>query len=129
MNDRQFTILHDGHCPLCRLEVRWLTWLDKSGQLRFEDIAAVDFDPSQYDATFDELMGTLHGVFADGRKTKGLETFRQAYRVVGWGWLAAPTGWPVLRIAFDFLYKLFARFRVRLGGMFGRSCSQDRCSV
>jgi predicted DCC family thiol-disulfide oxidoreductase YuxK len=74
-------------------------------------------------------MGTLYGVFPDGRKTQGVETFRQAYRAVGLGWVLAPTGWPGLRLIFDALYVLFARYRVRVGGMFVRRCAGDRCAI
>lgn len=125
----RFKVLFDGECPFCRLEARWLGYLNKSGCLAIEDIAARDFDPVLYGSTLADLMGTLHGVFPDGRKTLGVETFREAYRAVGLGWVLAPTGWPVLRPIFDALYVLFARYRVRLGGAFGRSCTGDRCSV
>jgi DCC1-like thiol-disulfide oxidoreductase len=74
-------------------------------------------------------MGSLHGVFPDGRQTRGVETFRQAYRAVGLGWALAPTGWPVLRPVCDALYALFARHRVRLGRAFGRPCAGGRCAV
>ena len=129
MSTWHFKVLFDGECPFCRLEARWLGYLNRSGSLVLEDIAAPDFDPSQYGATLNELMGTLHGVFADGRKTRGLETFRQAYRAVGLGWILAPTGWPILRPVFDFLYTHFAHYRVRLGRVFGRPCDGDRCSL
>ena len=55
---------------------------------------------------------------ASGRMTVG-----------GLGWALAPTGWPVFRQVFDALYTLFARHRVRMGGLFGRGCVNDRCSV
>ncbi len=125
----RFKVLYDGECPFCRLEARWLNYLGRSGRLATEDIAAPGFDPARYGSTLPELMGTLHGVFPDGRKTCGLATFREAYRAVGLGWFLAPTGWPVLRPFFDFLYTLFARYRVRLGRVFGRSCAGDRCSL
>lgn len=125
----RFKVLYDGECPFCRLEVRWLSRLNGSGRLALEDIAGPDFDPARYDATLAELMGTIHGVFPDGRKTRGLETFRQAYRAVGLGWLLAPTGWPLLRPLFDAMYTAFARCRVRMGRLFGRSCAGDRCAV
>jgi predicted DCC family thiol-disulfide oxidoreductase YuxK len=128
MSGWQFKVLFDGDCPFCRLEARWLGYLDRSGALAVEDIARPEFDPGRYGATLPELMGTLHGVFADGRRTRGVETFRQAYRAVGLGWVLAPTGWPVLRPAFDFLYAVFARYRVRLGGAFGRPCAGGQCA-
>jgi predicted DCC family thiol-disulfide oxidoreductase YuxK len=74
-------------------------------------------------------MGALHGVLPDGRKVTGVAAFREAYRAVGLGWVAAPTGWPVLRQVFDLLYVVFARYRVRLGGLFGRGCAAGRCAV
>jgi len=129
MADWRFKVLFDGECPFCRIEARWLGYLNKSGRLAIDDIAAPDFDPGRYDSTLPDLMGTLHGVFPDGRKTRGVETFREAYRAEGLGWVLAPTGWPVLREIFDALYVLFARYRVRLGGAFGRPCAGDRCSV
>ena len=125
----RFKVLYDGDCPFCRIEARWLGHLNRRGYLALEDIAAPDFNPARYGSTLPELMGTLHGVYPDGRMTRGVETFREAYRAVGLGWVLAPTGWPVLRPAFDALYTLFARHRVRLGGVFGRSCVGDRCSL
>ncbi len=125
----RFKLLYDGECPFCRLEARWLGRLGRGGRLALEDIAAADFDPGRYGVTLEALMGSLYGVYPDGRLTRGMETFRQAYRAVGLGWLLAPTGWPGLRWVFDVLYNLFARYRVRLGGLFGRSCVAGRCAV
>ncbi|MFO0960334.1 MAG: DUF393 domain-containing protein [Isosphaeraceae bacterium] len=124
-----FRILYDGECPFCRIEARWLEGLGGPGRLSIEDIADPDFDPSRYGRTFEELMGSLHGIYPDGRLTIGMETFRQAYRAVGLGWLLAPTGWPILRPGFDALYTLFARYRVRMGRWFGRTCEGGRCSI
>jgi predicted DCC family thiol-disulfide oxidoreductase YuxK len=125
----RFKAFYDGACPFCRIEAKWLTALNHAGHLAIEDIAAPDFDPTRYQSTLPELMGSFHGVFPDGRKAHGMEAFREAYRAVGLGWVLAPTGWPVLRPLFDCLYAVFARYRVRLGRVFGRSCAGDRCSV
>ena len=51
----------------------------------------------------------------------------KAYRAVGLGWLLAPAGWPVLGWFFDGLYAVFARYRVRLRRLFGRSCATGAC--
>lgn len=129
MNQNQIKLLFDGECPICRNEAAWLAARDQQKRLVLEDITASDFDPARYGVTMTELMGSLHGVLPDGRLTRGMETFRQAYGAVGLGWLAAPTGWPGLRTIFDFLYRLFARHRIRLGRLVGRTCSTDRCSI
>lgn len=123
----RFKLLYDGECPFCSAEVRWLRRLDRHGRLALEDIAAPDFEPGKYGRSMDELMGAIHGVFPDGRMTTGVETFRQAYRAIGLGWLVTPIGWPVLRPVFDLLYKVFARYRVQLGRRFGRGCRSASC--
>jgi predicted DCC family thiol-disulfide oxidoreductase YuxK len=129
MNDWRFKLLYDGQCPFCCLEVRWLQRWNRHGYLIFEDITAVDFKAAHYGVTQQDLMGVIHGVFPDGRMVRKVEAFRQAYRVVGLGWLLAPTGWPVFRWFFDRLYEWFARNRVRLGRFFGRSCSTGTCEI
>ena len=129
MPDWRFKVLFDSECPFCRVEARLMTYLNRSGHLALEDIAAPGFEPGLYGSTLEELMGTLHGFFPDGRKTCGMETFRQAYRTVGLGWLFAPTGWPIFLPIFDFAYVVFAKHRVRLGRLFGRACESDRCSL
>ncbi len=129
MSESRFKLLYDGECPFCWREARWLKRLDRQGHLAFEDVTAPDFDPSRYGATREELLGVIHGVFPDGRIVRKVEVFRQAYRAVGLGWLLAPSGWPVLRWVFDGLYVLFARYRVPLGRMFGRSCASGSCGV
>ena len=129
MTNWHFKLLYDGACPFCVREVRWLQSRNRLGHLAFEDISAPAFDPSPFGVTREQLFGVIHGVFPDGRIACKLEAFRQAYRAVGLGWLMAPTGWPVLRWVFNGIYSLLARYRVRLGWSFGRSCSSGTCSV
>lgn len=120
MSETPFKLLYDGQCPFCRAEVRWLQKWSRKGRLLFEDIAAPMFDPGRYGLTEQEVMGVIHGVFPDGRVLRKLDAIRQAYRLIGLGWLVAPTDWPGLRWLSDRLYMLFARNRVWLGRLFGR---------
>ncbi|MHB8522245.1 MAG: thiol-disulfide oxidoreductase DCC family protein [Limisphaerales bacterium] len=129
MTEWRFKLLYDGECPFCRREVRWLERLNRHGRLTFEDVSSPEFDPERYHASREELLGVIHGVFPDGRMVRKVEVFRQAYRAVGLGWLLAPTGWPMLRLVFDGLYSLFARYRIPLGRLFGRSCASGTCDV
>ena len=129
MNDWRFKLLYDGECPLCRREARWLQSRNRHGHLAFEDITGPGFDPAIYHTTQEELMGVIHGVFPDGRIVKKVAAFREAYRVVGLGWLLAPTGWPGLRWLSDRGYELFARYRMPIGRLFGRHCDSGNCIV
>ncbi|MAY75866.1 MAG: thiol-disulfide oxidoreductase [Phycisphaerae bacterium] len=135
MTTAPFTILIDGKCPLCRHEGRLLERLDGGrGRLAIVDITDPAFDPAPIGVTHEDVMGQIHGVTDDGGLVRGMEVFRRAYASVGWGWLWAPTGWPVLRPLFDRLYKWFARNRYRLTGRADPSksdprCEDDRCRV
>lgn len=123
----EFTILIDGACPLCRAEGAMLRRMDRGRErLRLIDIADPGFDASELGRTLDEVMGRIHGVTRDGRVVEGMDVFRRAYRAVGFGWLLAPTGWPLLRPAFDALYRWFARNRLLLTG---RACEDGTCAV
>lgn len=125
----EFTIFIDGACPLCRREASLMARLDKGrGRLAFVDISAADFDAARYGTTLERTMATIHGLTADGRLVTGMEVFRRAYAAVGWGWVLAPTGWPVLRPVFDRLYAWFASRRLSLTGR-GNACPTGACAV
>lgn len=108
------TLLIDGQCSVCAKEVRLLRWLDRGrGRLAFVDISSPTFAAAEFGLTLDRAMAEMHAFGSDGALITGMEVFRRAYRAVGWGWVWAPTGWPVLRPLFDAMYRVFARNRVR----------------
>jgi predicted DCC family thiol-disulfide oxidoreductase YuxK len=124
-----FTLYFDGDCPFCVREVRWLARRDRRNALRLVDISAGDFDPEAHGGTAESFMAQIHGRRGDGTLLTGMAVFREAYAAVGLGWLTAPTGWPLLRPLFDLAYRLFARNRIRLGSLFGRSCDAGTCEA
>ena len=121
------TLLYDHACPFCRREALWLKRRDRNDALVLQDISSNEFDASRYGLTQEIVDGTIHALLPDGRVVTGMEVFRQIYAAVGLGWVMAPTGWPLLRPIFDAAYRLFARYRVRLGGLTGGDCETDRC--
>ena len=127
MNQWRFKLLYDGDCPLCRREAAFLQRRNHHGWLAFANIAAPDFDPAAYGVTREDLMGVIHGVFPDGRLVRKMAVFREAYRAIGLGWLLAPTGWPGLRWLADRGYEWFARHRLTIGNLLGRSCDSGSC--
>lgn len=128
LNQPEFTLLYDGKCPICRKEVAWLQWKNSRQKLAFQDIHAEDFNAAGFGKTHAELMAEIHGLYPDGRLIKGMAVFRACYQAVGLGWLLAPTGWPLLKPSFDWLYDLFARHRINLGRLIsGNSCNTGAC--
>ena len=126
----EFKLLYDGQCPFCRREAQWLQRRSKDGRLAFEDITVPGFDAARFGLTQEQLMGVMHGVFPDGRIITKLAAFREAYRIIGLGWLIAPTNWPGLRQFSNWGYEWFARNRVAIGKFFGgQKCPDDRCEV
>ena len=126
MNSTPFTILIDGQCALCRREAAFMQRLDRGrGLLRIVDIAAPDFEAGAFGVTIDALMGQIHGVAPDGTMLRGMEVFRRAWRAVGYGWVLAPTAWPLVRPIADAAYRWFARHRLRLTGR----CTPESCAT
>lgn len=96
------------------------------GRLELIDISLPDFNPNALGVTMADVMGTIHGVQPDGSLVRGMQVFRLAYAAVGWGWLLAPTGWPILKPMFDALYRVFARLRLKMA----RSrCTTATCTL
>jgi len=125
----EFTLLYDSECPFCKLEVEWLQRRDRRGGLGAIDIAADGFDPRQFGLCVADVHARLHGVRADGTVVEGMAAIREAWAAAGVGWVMAPTGWPVVRWVADLGYRVFARYRVPLGRLFGRRCDTGRCGV
>lgn len=125
------TIFYDAACPLCVREIAMLRRMDRGrGRLVARDINDPSLFPAAFGRTRDDLMARIHGLSPGGMLIEGMDVFRAAYTAVGFGWLLAPTGWPVLRPVFDGLYRLFAKHRVRIGHWFGRPrCESGACRV
>lgn len=127
-NSIEFSLLYDGHCPICCKEVAWLRRWNRWQKLALIDIQSSDFNPSDYGLTHDTLMARIHGVYPDGRIITGMAVFRETYRAIGLCWLMTPTGWPLLSWLFDTLYDQFAKHRIKLGKLFGSPhCIDNRC--
>ena len=125
----EFTLLYDGQCPFCRLEVEWLQRRDRRARLAAIDIAADGFDAAAFGLTAADVHARLHGVRADGVVVEGMAAIRAAWAAAGLGWAMAWTGWPPLRWFADLGYRVFARYRVPLGRLFGRRCETGGCRV
>lgn len=105
------TLLYDGACAVCSLEIEHLRERDRAGRLRFVDIAASGFEAAAHGATREEFDTAIHARLADGRMLTGVPVLRLAYAAVGLGWLWQPATWRPLRPLADAGYRVFARHR------------------
>jgi predicted DCC family thiol-disulfide oxidoreductase YuxK len=117
-NNFPLTLLYDGACAACNLEMDNLKARNTAGLLKFVDISVPFFDTTPYGASLADMNALIHGVRPDGSLIVGVEVLRLAYAAVGLGHFAAPTGWPVLKPAFDLAYAVFARNRYGFSAVF-----------
>ena len=116
------TLLYDGGCPLCLREVNFLRqrdeWLHSSStRIAFVDINDEHYRPEQHQGiSYREAMGRIHAIQGNGTVLKDVAVFREAYRLIGLGWLYAPTAWPVIGPLADWAYGLWAQWRLALTG-------------
>jgi predicted DCC family thiol-disulfide oxidoreductase YuxK len=105
------TVLYDGACAVCSLEMDHLREREHAGRLVFVDIAAPGFDAASYGLTQAALNAEIHAVLPDGTLLRGVEVLRRAYSAAGLGWVLEPTAWGPLRPLADAGYRVFARHR------------------
>ena len=111
----ELTLLFDGGCPLCVREVTFLRRRDRDQSIRFIDIDAPDYRPEDWSGIgYRQAMARIHAIQADGTVLTDVAVFREAYRLIGLGWLYAPTSWPVLGPVVDALYQVWARYRLKI---------------
>ena len=126
----QIEVFFDGACPLCAREIRFLQRRDRKNQIRFTDIAAPDFQASDYGISGEEFMAAVHGRLSDGTWIKGVEVFRRLYSAIGFSPLVWITRIPGISHLLDLAYRIFARNRLRLTGRKGHAaCEQGTCNA
>ena len=114
----QVKLLYDGACPLCVREVNFLQKRDAGrGLVAFVDIADLDYSPEENGGIdFETAMGLIHAVLPDGSTLVGVPVFRKVYEVLGMGWVYAITKVPIVGPIADFVYNVWADWRLRLTG-------------
>ncbi len=111
-------LLYDGECPLCLREVNFLLKRDAGrGIVKFVDIADPNYQPEDNGGVdFATAMGRIHAVLPDGNVIKNVEVFRRVYEELGMGWVYAITKLPILGAIADWLYDIWADWRLKLTG-------------
>lgn len=125
----KLTLLYDGLCPMCKVEMSILRRRDRKDRLAFVDIAAPDFDPAAFGLTIEQLIGSMHARTPDGTIIRGPDVFIAAYRAVGWNALAAFLAFKPTRPIVDLAYGVFAWVRPKFSGFDPKVCENGRCGI
>ena len=89
--------------------------MDNSKSISFVDIDSANYSPKRYGGvSYREAMGGIHAINSLGEVIKDVEVFREAYRLIGLGWVYAPTSWPVFGGLVDQFYRFWSRSRLAL---------------
>ncbi|MEG4287061.1 DUF393 domain-containing protein [Microcoleus sp. A006_D1] len=114
----QIELLYDAECPLCVREVNFLKKRDAGrGLVSFVDIAEDGYNPEAHGGIdYETAMGRIHAVLPDGTAIKNVEVFRRIYEILGMGWIYAVTKLPVIGTIANWLYGIWAGWRLRLTG-------------
>ncbi len=111
----RLTLLFDGGCPFCEREVAFLRSRDDKKRILFVDIDSLNYKKQLYaDISYREAMGQIHGINSNGEILKGIEVFREAYSLVGLGWMYAPTKIAFVEPCANLIYQAWAHFRFAL---------------
>ena len=112
----KLTFLYDGDCPLCLRETNYLKLKDKQKFINFVDIS-INYIPENYkNISYKQAMSNLHGIISSGEIIVGVDVLAYSYELVGLGWIYFPTKLPILSNLVRFLYKYWAKYRLKLTG-------------
>ena len=113
MTKAKLTLLFDGGCPLCLREVKFLRSRDTLDNISFIDIDSPKYQPDLYSGiSYKDAMGRIHAINESGEILKDVAVFREAYRLIGLGWIYAPTNWPILSLLIAQIYKKCLKLRL-----------------
>ena len=112
----KLTFLYDGACPLCLRETNFLKIKDTKKFINFVDISKNYIPENFKNISYKKAMTNLHGILSSGKVIFGVDVLAYSYELVGLGWIYYPTKLPILSNLIRFLYKYWAKYRLKLTG-------------
>ena len=125
----KLTFLYDGSCPLCLKETNFLKTKDTKKFINFVDIS-VNYIPENFEnISYKKAMANLHGILGNGKIIFGIDVLAYSYELVGLGWIYFPTKLPILSDFIRFLYKYWAKYRLKLTGRDNLEICESKCKI
>ena len=78
--------------------------------LKFIDINTPGLSlENEYGITYRQAMERIHAIQSDGSVIKDIKVFQEAYKLIGLGWIYAPTKLPIIDSLTLLIYVLWAK--------------------
>ena len=121
------TVVFDGDCGVCTALKNWVEKRDEDGRLRFVGFQDAHLEQVAASLTYEMASQALTFVRHDGRLFRGARgAFEILRRLPGaLGWLGSILSFPLLSLAAEPFYRLFASQRGRVSQWLGL----DRCGL
>ena len=125
-------IFYDGSCLVCSSEIEHYRQRNPQQRLRFIDIRAADFLPSDYGKSQAEFMAKMHVRDQQGQFFSGVDAFLLIWQAYPSGslyrLLGAVIGFPGINLLARGGYRVFARYRHLLPQK-TNSCDSGSCNL
>lgn len=123
--------LYDGECDMCNQLMSTLRSKDGGqGRIKFVNIASLSYNPRANEGvTYEEAMETIHAIKRDGTIMTGPAALQELYSAVGWGWIAAFMGLPVVDQVVEIFYKIIAKYRLPMSGAMNTLTAMRRVTL
>ena len=130
MSTHKISIYYDGLCRLCSREINHYRKAKGADQLRFVDIASVNFQAESEGLDPQRVHKVMHVKTADGKIHTEVEAFIQIWKVLpGYRWLARLISFYPVRSLANLGYRGFAQIRPWLPRKKADCSSSPYCEV
>ena len=112
------TCFHDGECPICNIEINAMKKLDKAGNINWVDISQDKAALAEAGLTYKQTMDRMHVIDENNQIKSGVVGFLQVWKQLPYYRRLATfiERVPLILPLMDFLYTIFARYRLPLTG-------------
>ena len=112
------TVLFDGSCPLCTLEINQYKAITPIGQINWVDVSSPEFIPPMGQSK-EVLMQRFHVIKPNGELISGAAAFVHIWeKLPGWQRLAAIAKLPGAISVMEFGYVKFLKIRPKVQSLF-----------
>ena len=112
------TVLFDGSCPLCTLEINQYKAITPIGQINWVDVSSPEFIPPMGQSK-EGLMQRFHVIKPNGELISGAAAFVHIWeKLPGWRRLAAIAKLPGAINVMEFGYVKFLKIRPKVQSLF-----------